>query len=141
MARRPRAHAYNHALKIAEIPHQPAPDLIQCVLTYAAPCFLLSSTSENSASTTLSSFGGASPEPAPGPPWPSPPPCCALYIASPSFIEACASVFVFDLMSSTSSDLIADLRDAIAFSIAVRSASPTFEPCSETAFSVEWINA
>src|SRR5579871_988203 len=63
---------------------------------YAAPFFLSSSsTSENSASTTLSSFF-ASPPPAPG--WPSPLcpcACCALYMASPSFIEACASACVF----------------------------------------------
>ena len=56
---------------------------------YAAPFFLFSSTSVNSASTTFSSFGAAPSLPgwAPSAPWP----CCALYIASPSFMEACAS--------------------------------------------------
>jgi len=62
-------------------------------------------------------------------------------MASPSFIDAWASAFVFVLMSSSSSDLMAPFRAAIAFSMAVRSASEIFEPCSETAFSVEWIRA
>jgi hypothetical protein len=53
-----------------------------------------------------------------------------LYMASPSFIEACASALVLAWMAAESSPLSASLRSAMAFSIAVRSASPTFEPCS-----------
>jgi hypothetical protein len=49
-----------------------------------------------------------------------------LYIASPNFIEAWASALVFALMSSTSSALMAAFRLAIAFSMAVRSASDIF---------------
>src|SRR5215469_17316687 len=58
--------------------------------------FLSSSTSVNSASTT-SSLGlllGASPPPGAAPPW------AWAYIASPSFIEACANVLVLDPMRS-----------------------------------------
>src|SRR5262249_19958405 len=46
--------------------------------------FLSSSTSVNSASTTSSFLPEAS----------APAPACCLYIASPSFMEACASVLV-----------------------------------------------
>ena len=48
--------------------------------------------------------------------------CCALYMASPSFIEAWARVWVLAWMSSTSSLLTASFSAAIAFSMAVRSA-------------------
>src|ERR1700689_1615964 len=61
--------------------------------------FLSSSTSVNSASTTSSFL--LSPPPS-GPP---PPGCCSadcLYIASPSFIDACASVLVLAEMASPS---------------------------------------
>ena len=50
------------------------------------------------------------------------PACCALYIASPSFIEAWASAWVLAWMLSTSSVLTASFSAAIAFSMAVRSA-------------------
>src|SRR5262245_4151851 len=93
--------------------------------------FLSSSTSVHSASTT-SSFGPpppAAPAPPSGP-WPPAAFCSAcLYIASPSFIDACIKVLVLDLMASASLPFKASLRSASAFSIARRSSSPTFEPC------------
>src|SRR3954452_8267586 len=79
--------------------------------------FLSSSTSVNSASTT-SSFLPSAPVAlslVSGPGAPSAPACCALYIASPSFIEACASVLLLALIASASSPLSASLRSAIAF--------------------------
>src|SRR5262249_30234096 len=101
--------------------------------------FLSSSTSVNSASTTSSFL--AAPSPLEPPPLAPPPSCACLYIASPSFIEACASALVLVVIASASLPLSASLRSAIAFSIARRSPSPTFEPCSESAFSVEWTSA
>src|ERR1700688_168164 len=76
--------------------------------------FLSSSTSVNSASTTLS-FLGSPPGPSDG--------CSAvcLYIASPSFIAACCSVPVLAVIAAASSPFKASLRSAIAFSIARRS--------------------
>src|SRR5262245_66372745 len=87
--------------------------------------FLSSSTSVNSASTTSSFLPEAS----------SPAPAC-LYIASPSFIEACSSALVLALIASGSVPLSASLRSAIAFSISRRSASPTFEPASANSLSL-----
>src|SRR5262245_53755334 len=75
--------------------------------------FLSSSTSVNSASTTSSFF---LPESAP----PAAPSCACLYMASPSFIDACASVLVLAVITAGSSPLSASLRSAIAFSIARR---------------------
>ena len=48
--------------------------------------------------------------------------CCALYMASPSFIEAWARVLVLALMSSASSPLTASFSAAMAASMAVFSA-------------------
>src|ERR1700738_746581 len=60
--------------------------------------FLSSSTSVNSASTTSSFLPPELSPPGAAPPGPSGPPaapsCACLYIASPSFIEACASALV-----------------------------------------------
>src|SRR5262245_41103043 len=67
--------------------------------------FLSSSTSVNSASTTSSFLAAPSPGAAPPglPPPAAPPPapsCACLYIASPSFIEACASVLVLAVIAA-----------------------------------------
>src|SRR5262245_60383546 len=91
--------------------------------------FLSSSTSVNSASTTSSLAWLLAPSPPAPAPSPPPPPCAWAYIASPSFIEACASALVFWRMASASSPFTASRRSAIAFSIALRSLSPTLEPC------------
>src|SRR5262249_35909944 len=56
-------------------------------------------------------------------------------------IEACASPLVFAVIASASSPFNASFRSAMVFSIARRSASPTLEPCSASAFSVEWTSA
>src|SRR5262245_27208414 len=105
--------------------------------------FLSSSTSVNSASTTSSFLppGPWPPAAPPGPPGPPGPPaaassCACLYIASPSFIEACASALVLAVIASASVPFKASLRSASAFSIARRSPSPTLAPCSASAFSV-----
>src|SRR2546423_3033835 len=66
--------------------------------------FLSSSTSVNSASTTSSFLPEASP----------PAPAC-LYIASPSFMDACASALVLAVIASASVPLRASLRSAIPF--------------------------
>src|SRR6202162_1030136 len=101
--------------------------------------FLSSSTSVISASTTSSlvSLLAAS-GPAPGPAAPA---WAWAYIASPSFIEACASALVLARIASASSPLTASRRSAIAFSMAEGSACPTCDPCSASAFSVAWIRA
>src|SRR6185369_3915379 len=73
--------------------------------------FLSSSTSVNSASTTSSwaaSFLASAS-------------ACCLYIASPSFIEACATVLVLALIASASSPFRASLRSLTASSMARRS--------------------
>src|SRR3569832_77757 len=93
--------------------------------------FLSSSTSVNSASTTSSlaaSFLASAS-------------ACCWYMASPSFIEACASVWVLALIASASSPFSASLRSPAASSLARRSVSPTFEPCSAGAVSVECTSA
>src|SRR6266404_320327 len=105
--------------------------------------FLSSSTSVNSASTTSSALPEPSPPRAapPGSPSAAAPSWACLYMASPSFIEACASALVLAVIAAASLPLSASLRSAIAFSIARRSPSPTFEPCSASAFSVAWTSA
>src|SRR5262249_3575851 len=65
--------------------------------------FLSSSTSVNSASTTSSFLPEAS----------APAPAC-LYIASPSFMEACASALVLAVIASASEPFAAALGAAIA---------------------------
>src|SRR5262249_22278265 len=72
-----------------------------------------SSTSVNSASTTSSLAPPAGPSPLA-------PPSCALYMASPSFMDTCARVFDLALIAAASSPLRASLRSASAFSIARR---------------------
>src|SRR6185369_8583707 len=94
--------------------------------------FLSSSTSVNSASTTSSFLPEASAS--------APAPAC-LYIASPSFMEACASALVLAVIASASEPLRDSLRSAIASSIARLSVSPTFEPCSASALSLECTSA
>src|SRR6202521_3041130 len=104
--------------------------------------FLSSSTSVNSASTTSSFLPPASPPgvPAPGPCGPAPA-CWAWYMASPSFMDAWASVWVFAWMASGSSPLAASFRSEIAFSIAVRSPAAILSPNSLSDFSVVWTSA
>ena len=86
-----------------------------------------------------SSFLASAPPALPSPPGGCSPAC--LYIASPSFMEACASVLALAVIASASLPLSASLRSAMAFSIARRSASPTLEPCSASVFSVECTSA
>ena len=45
------------------------------------------------------------------------------------------------VIAAASLPLSASLRSAMAFSIARRSPSPIFEPCSASVFSVEWTRA
>src|SRR5258708_12662309 len=88
--------------------------------------FLSSSTSVNSASTTSSlaaSFLASAS-------------ACCLYMASPSFIEACASVFVLALIASASSPFSASFRSLTPSPIARRSLSSPFHPHSATPFSL-----
>src|SRR6516225_6429470 len=99
--------------------------------SYADFLFLSSSTSVNSASTTSSLAA----------PFAASPSACCLYIASPSFIEACASVLVLALIASASSPFSASFRSLTASSMARRSVSAIFEPCSASAFSVECTSA
>src|ERR1700733_8349591 len=89
--------------------------------------FLSSSTSVNSASTTSSFAASLAASLS----------ACCLYIASPSFIEACASVLLLALIASASSPFSASFKSLMASSMARRSLSSTFEPCSASAFSVE----
>src|SRR5262245_42035869 len=75
--------------------------------------FLSSSTSVNSASTTSSFLPPAASPPGaapPGPPGPAAPSCDCLYMASPSFIEACASALVLAVIAAASSPFKASLR-------------------------------
>src|SRR5439155_2584113 len=101
--------------------------------------FLSSSTSVNSASPTSSFLPPEASAPPPGPPAAAPLSCACLYIASPSFIEACARALVLAVIAPASSPFKASLRSAIAFWMLRRSPSPTLEPCSASAFSVAWI--
>src|SRR5579884_3991382 len=52
-------------------------------------------------------------------------------MASPSFMDACANALVLAWIAAESSLFSASLRSAMAFSIARRSVSLIFEPCSE----------
>src|SRR6202165_34634 len=62
-------------------------------------------------------------------------------MASPSFMEACARVLVLALIASASSPFSASFKSLTASSMARRSLSSTFEPCSASAFSVECTRA
>src|SRR5579885_173492 len=88
--------------------------------------FFLSSTSVNSASTTSSFFSPEAAPPVSPPDWP--PGCWAWYIASPSFIETCASDCAFAWMAEMSSPFSASFRSESAFSIALLSEADTFSP-------------
>src|ERR1700710_3017211 len=93
--------------------------------------FLSSSTSVNSASTTSSFAASLAASLS----------ACCLYIASPSFIEACATALVLVLMASASSPFSASFKSLTASSMARRPLPSTFEPCSANAFSVECTKA
>src|SRR5256885_5417704 len=80
--------------------------------------FLSSSTSVNSASTTSSLAASLAASLS----------ACCLYIASPSFIETCASAVVLALIASASSPFSASLRSLTASSMERRSVSAIFEP-------------
>ena len=69
---------------------------------------------------------------------PSGSPWAALYMASPSFIEACIKVWVLALIASTFSPSASPLEVAQAPSRWPTShPPPTLSPCSDIAFSVE----
>src|SRR6476646_5117225 len=88
--------------------HDPAP---ACYADFLL--FLSSSTSVNSASTTSSLAASLAASLS----------ACCLYMASPSFIEACASVLVLVLIASASSPFSASFRSLTASSMPRRAPS------------------
>src|SRR5574337_1592004 len=99
--------------------------------------FLSSSTSRNSASIT-SSLACPPPPLAPAPASPAALACCALYMASPSFICACMRSLVLALIASMSSPCKAVRSAATAASMAPRSDCETLSPYSLSDFSASW---